>query len=247
MRGLVFANRTTKEILRDPLSYVFCLGFPLVMLVVMTLVNNGLPAQAAMDLFTPAKLVPGIAYFGLSFVMIFMAIQIAGDRTTALIMRMHASPMKAGDYIVGYTLPGLVIALIQIVITFVAGFVISVISGEILPVAGMLLSMVKLIPSIFVFIAFGMIIGTVFNEKAAPGLCSVIVTVAGMLGGIWMPVDTLGGVLLKICKVMPFYHGVSAVRNSGFGTPLLITVGCAIVLYVLSVFIIGWKWKKDVA
>ena len=36
----VFAVRNVKEILRDPLSYIFALGFPVVMLIIMTIVNN---------------------------------------------------------------------------------------------------------------------------------------------------------------------------------------------------------------
>ena len=39
MKSIVFAKRTIKEILRDPLSYIFCLGFPLVMLIIMSIVD----------------------------------------------------------------------------------------------------------------------------------------------------------------------------------------------------------------
>lgn len=247
MRGIVFAKRTAKEILRDPLSYIFCLGFPIVMLLVMTLVNNSIPKQAAMTIFEPENLVPGIAYFGLSFVMIFISIQLAGDRTTSLLMRMHASPMKAFDYILGYTLPALLISVLQVCITYTVGCVVAVAGGKALAIDAVLLGIVKLVPSMLVFIALGLIVGTVFNEKAAPGLCSIVVTVSGMLGGVWMPVDNLGGVLLKICKCMPFYHGVYAARYTECGTSLLITIGFAVVFYVLSVLLIGVKWKKDVA
>ena len=37
-----FSSRNFKEIIRDPLSYIFCLGFPLVILFVMTLVKDGI-------------------------------------------------------------------------------------------------------------------------------------------------------------------------------------------------------------
>ena len=45
-----FAVRNGMEILRDPLSYIFCVGFPLVMLVVMTLVDRSIPAEAGMTI-----------------------------------------------------------------------------------------------------------------------------------------------------------------------------------------------------
>ena len=247
MRGIVFAKRTGKEILRDPLSYIFCLGFRVVMLFIMTLLNNSLPKQAAMSIFEPKNLVPGIAYFGLSFVMIFISIQLASDRTTSLLMRMHASPMEAKDYILGYTLPALLISVLQVCVTFAIGFSLAAASGKTLTVESVLIGAVKLIPSMLIFISLGLIIGSVFNEKAAPGLCSIIVTICGMLGGVWMPVDTLGGPLLKVSRCLPFYHGVYAARHAGFDTALMISIGFAVVFYVLSVVIIGVKWKKDVA
>ncbi|MBO5501127.1 MAG: hypothetical protein J6A48_03810, partial [Clostridia bacterium] len=72
-----FAVRNGKEILRDPLSYIFCLGFPLVMLVIMTLVDRSIPAQAGMTIFHIENLSGGIMVFGLTFVMLFTAITVA--------------------------------------------------------------------------------------------------------------------------------------------------------------------------
>ena len=45
MRAMTFASRNIKEILRDPLSYIFCLGLPIVMLIVMTIVDSSIPAS----------------------------------------------------------------------------------------------------------------------------------------------------------------------------------------------------------
>ena len=43
MRLTVFASRNGKELLRDPLSYLFCLGLPLMMLILMTIINGSIP------------------------------------------------------------------------------------------------------------------------------------------------------------------------------------------------------------
>ena len=50
-RILAYSDRNRKELLRDPLSYVFCLAFPLVMLVVMTLVDTSIPRESGMTVF----------------------------------------------------------------------------------------------------------------------------------------------------------------------------------------------------
>ena len=102
-RSLVFARRNLKELLRDPLSYIFCLGFPIVMLLVMTAINSMIPV-GTMDLFNIKKLAPGIAVFALSFVMLFATLSISKDRTGAFLTRLFASPMRSYEFILGYIL-----------------------------------------------------------------------------------------------------------------------------------------------
>ena len=125
MKSLVFAKRVLKEITRDPLSYIFCLGFPMVMLVIMSVVDRSIPAQANMTVFHIENLGPGIAYFGLTFVMLFSSIQVSKDRTTALLLRLYASPMTPADYIIGYTLPVCLLALAQMCICFAASYIVG--------------------------------------------------------------------------------------------------------------------------
>lgn len=251
MKGLIFCKRTMKEILRDPLSYAFCLGFPIVMLIIMTIVNESIPAQANMTVFQIQNLGPGIAYFGLTFVMLFCCIQVSKDRNTALIMRLHASPMKSFDFILGYTLSVIVVAVLQLLITFIAAFIVSIVAKNTLPVGGTLLSIIILLPSAIMFISFGLIFGTLINEKAAPGICSIIISVVGMIGGIWMDVDGLKGTILKVAKVLPFYHGVKASRLAMAGEytdmvkPLLIVCIWMVALYVLAIVVMNAKLKKD--
>lgn len=252
MRSLVFANRTIKEILRDPLSYIFCLGFPLIMLVIMSIVDQSIPSQAGMTVFHIENLAPGIAYFGLTFVMLFTSIQISKDRTTALLLRLYASPMKSVDYIIGYTLPVIVLAAMQMVICFMAAFIVGICTGYTFSISAILLSVLALLPSVFLFIGFGLLFGTVVNEKAAPGLCSIIIACVGMIGGIWMDIDGLGGAIQKVANVLPFYHGVQLAKTpfnasvKQAGMHLSVTLGCAVAVYVIAVLVFQGKMKKDV-
>lgn len=252
MKSFVFAMRTIKEILRDPLSYIFCLGFPIVMLVIMSILDKSIPPQANMTVFHIENLGPGIAYFGLTFVMLFSSIQVSKDRSTALLLRLYASPMTPADFCLGYTMPVFLLALIQMVICFVASFVIGLFVDYTFSVGAILLSMLALIPSVFLFIGIGILFGSVVNEKAAPGLCSIIITVTGMIGGIWMDIDGLGGVIKKVASVLPFYHGVTLAKTpfnknaENTVEHLVWTFICAVVVYVLAVIIFQHKMKKDV-
>ena len=250
-----FAVRNGMEILRDPLSYIFCVGFPLVMLVVMTLVDRSIPAEAGMTIFRIDNLAGGIAIFGQMFVMLFTAISVAKDRGGAFLMRMYASPMQSIDFALGYILPMLVIALAQGLLIGLCSFLVSLLTGTELSVAGLALSMVALLPSAVLFIALGLLFGTLFNEKSAPGLCSIIISLGSFLGSIWFDAEGTGGVLLKISQCLPFYYCTKSVRaamqlHTGFDAlwmPVLVTSASAALLVVAASVVFRMKMKADLA
>ncbi len=252
MRTIIFSKRNMKELLRDPLSYVFCLGFPIVMLLIMTIINNSIPPEANMTIFRIDNLSGGIAVFGLSFVMLFSALLLSQDRTGAFLTRLYASPMKASEFIAGYYLPILLLAAAQSVITFFASFIIAAIDGVEMSISGALLAIVSLIPTSVMFIGFGLLFGSLFNSNAAPGLCSIIISGAGVLGGIWMDVEAMGGGFRDVCMALPFYHSVRLSRNvmagvtDNMGTDLLIILAYMAASFILSVLAFRRNMTKDI-
>ncbi len=252
-RTLAFAQRNLKELLRDPLSYIFCIGFPLVMMAIMSVVNESIPAEAGMVIFRIDYLTGGIGVFGLSFVMLFTCLNISKDRSGAFLTRLYASPMRPADFIAGYIIPVLVLSLLQMVITFMAGFIISLITDVEFSIVGGLLAIISLIPSALYFIGFGLLFGTIFSEKAAPGLCSIIISLASFLGCVWFDAEGLGGVMFDICKVLPFYHSTAAARNAimlqfeDYGMHMLISSAYALVVLVGSILLFRGKMKADVS
>ncbi len=252
-RVSAFSVRIAKELLRDPLSYIFCLAFPLVMLVVMSLINESIPPQAGVTTFRIDNLAGGIAVFGLTFVMLFTCLSISKDRSSAFLTRLYATPMTPGGFIAGYLLPVLVLAVIQTIITFAAGFVVSLISGIELNVLGLLLAIVMSIPTGVLMTGFGLLFGSLFNEKAAPGLCSIVISLSSFLGGIFFDPDSTGGILLTICKALPFYHAVKCARLvcaldfDGFWGHFGITVLWAVVVTVAAAIVFRNKMKADLS
>lgn len=252
-RILTFSSRNLKEILRDPLSYIFCLGFPLVMLVIMTIINDSIPAEANMVIFRIDNLSGGIAVFGLSFLMLFTTLSVSKDRAGSFLTRMYASPMTSADFIAGYILPSLLLSVLQSVITFAASLIINAIVGGEMSVVGSLLAVIVLIPGAVFFISAGLLFGSLFNEKAAPGLCSVIISLSALLGGIWFDCEGTGGVLFDVCNAMPFFHCVKAARMAiamqfdGIGIHLLITTAYTVVFTLLSIVVFRSKMKADLS
>ena len=204
MRMLTFANRNTKEILRDPLTLFFGLGFPLVLILLLSAIQANIPVS----LFEIQHLTPGITIFGLSFMTLFSATIIAKDRGSSLLQRLYTTPMTATDFILGYTLPILPIAVAQCVICYIA----AIILGLKITI-GILYAVVFIIPISILYIALGLLCGSVFNDKQVGGICGALLTnVSAWLSGVWFDLDLVGGTFKKIAYLFPFVHAVKLER-----------------------------------
>ena len=201
-----FIKRNILEILRDPLQYIFCLGFPVVMIVLFSVI--GKYADGMDDVFNAKALIPGMIMFAFTFVMLSVALLTSKDRTTAFLIRLYTSPMRTVDFVLGYTVPCLVIGVGQEIICIAFGWIVSlIVGGAYFSFGAALLLMVGMLPILLICIFLGVLFGSVLNDKAAPGITSVIISAAGILGGAWMPLDAMGG-FETFCRVLPFYPSV---------------------------------------
>ena len=109
MRVFAFSKRCAKEILRDPLNLIFGIGFPVVLLLLLSAIQANIPV----GLFEIKTLAPGISVFGLSFITLFSATLVAKDRESSFLQRLYTTPLKASDFILGYMIPLIPMALAQ--------------------------------------------------------------------------------------------------------------------------------------
>ena len=204
MRMMAFAKRNSKELLRDPLTLFFGLGFPLVLLVLMNVIQRNVPVH----IFELETLAPGIALFGLTFMALFSGLLLARDRSTAFLARLAASPMTAADFLLGYLLPMLPMAVGQSVICLGAAVALG------LPLSWNLLAVTaSLIPSALLFIALGLLCGTLFNDRQVGGVCGALLTnVTAWLAGIWFDLSLMGGTFKTAAYLLPFAHGADGAK-----------------------------------
>lgn len=200
MRTITFAKRTAKEILRDPITMCFGLGFPLVLLLLLSAIQANIPVP----MFEIETLAPGMTVFGLSFMTLFSATLIAKDRESALLQRLYATPMTGWDFILGYILPMLPMALAQSVCCFLVGALLGLkLTVNILAAA------LFVLPISLFFIALGLLFGSLLNQKQVGGICGALLTnLTAWFSGIWFDLDLVGGVFQKIANLLPFVHGV---------------------------------------
>lgn len=204
MRMLTFARRNAREILRDPLNLCFGLGFPVVLLLLLSAIQANIPVE----LFEIEHLTPGISVFGLAFMTLFSATIIAKDRGSSLLSRLYTTPLTAWDFILGYTLPILPIAIGQTAICYV----IALVLGLSLSV-NILWAVLFMMPVSLLFIGLGLLCGSIFNDKQVGGLCGALLTnLTAWLSGVWFDLDLVGGVFKKIAYALPFVHAVELER-----------------------------------
>lgn len=243
MRMLAFAKRNTKEIVRDPLNLAFMFGFPLTLLLLMSAIQANIPVP----MFELESLTPGVTVFGLSFMTLFSATVIAKDRQSSLLQRLYTTPMKPLDFILGYTLPILPITVVQCLATYGVAMVLG------LPVSlGILRATAGILPVAILYIAMGLLCGSVLTDKQVGGVCGALLTnLSAWLAGIWFDLDLVGGVFQKIAYCLPFVHAVELERALLAGSMttalphLWWVMGYAVVTLLAAVALFLRQMKKN--
>ena len=199
MKMFTFAKRCTKEILRDPINLAFGLGFPLVLLLLLSTIQANIPVS----LFEIDTLTPGITVFGLSFMTLFSATLVAKDRESALLQRLYTMPLRSVDFILGYMLPILPIAMGQTLICYLfACFLGLTVSIHIV------YAVLGIIPMAIFNIALGLLCGSVLGVKQVGGICGALLTnLSAWLSGVWFDLELVGGFFQRLANALPFVHG----------------------------------------
>ena len=243
MKMITFASRNTKEILRDPLNLFFGLGFPIVLILLLSAIQANVPVS----LFEIQHLAPGITVFGLSFMTLFSATIIAKDRGSSLLQRLYTTPLTPVDFILGYTLPIIPIAIAQCVICYIA----AIILGLNITV-NILYAVLFIIPVSILYISLGLLCGSVFTDKQVGGICGALLTnLSAWLSGVWFDLDLVGGAFKKISYVLPFVHAVDMERSvlagdfAGALPHLCWVLGYAAALLIFAVLMFLRQMKKQ--
>lgn len=204
MKMLTFSGRTAKEILRDPLNLFFGLGFPLVLIGLLSAIQANIPVE----MFEISHLTPGVTVFGLSFLTLFASVLISKDRESALLLRLYTTPLTAVDFIFGYSLPILPIGVGQCIVCYIAGVVLGL-KVDVNTVFAVLM----ILPIALFYISLGLICGSVFTSKQVGGICGALLTnLSAWLSGIWFDVKLVSGWFEGVANALPFLHAVELER-----------------------------------
>ena len=243
MKLMTFAKRCAKEIMRDPINLGFGLGFPLMLLLLLSAIQANIPVS----LFEIDTLTPGITVFSLAFMTLFSATLIAKDRESALLQRLYTTPLTGFDFIMGYMLPLLPLAIGQTVICYLfaipLGLTVSV---------NVMYAIVGIIPMAIFNIALGLLCGSLLGVKQVSGICGALLTnFSAWLSGVWFDLNLVGGTFQKIANALPFVHAAELEKALFHGNfeaaaahilPVVLYSGSTTVVAVVCFL---WQMKKQ--
>lgn len=240
-KTLLFAKRNIKEIIRDPLSLVFNLAFPIIMLFVLRIITGSLdivPEQFKIENYSV-----GICVFGYTFAMLFTAMLIAEDKNGEFINRLNIAPVSKASYIAGYYIAIIPVMLVQTALFLLCSCILGLEFSF-----KLVLAFVYLMPSACLYVVLGALIGTIVkNGKQAGPVCSILISATSMLGGVFMPIDNMGA-FSTVANILPFSHSVRIASGTLIGDygciypHILWVLGYALAVFAITVLI--YKRKK---
>lgn len=244
MRILTLTGRNIKEILRDPLSLLFTLGFPLFMEVLFYLIFHKMTSQ-----FEMRYLAPGIVVFSQAFLTLFVGILISTDRSTSFLTRLYVSRAKSYEFVFAYAFAIVPVVAVQSVLFFLVG---GILDHSIFG-AGMIFAILLSFVTSLLFIAIGILLGSICNEKSVGGVSSIVIAGQSLLSGMWFPIDGLNKGVTTFMNILPFRNASMLVQNTmngigdlfkDFFLPLIILVAYTIVAFVVAVLVFRAKMKS---
>lgn len=246
--ALLFTKRNIVETLRSPASWGFGAVMPLGILIIMQVIVKSIGRDAATNvpMFAVDAFTGGTVVFGASFISMLCVLLISRDISDSFLTRLFVSPMRSSDFIIGYALSMMPLLLLQIVLVFFTAMAFGLtLSVNIL--AAILLAFLSSI----MFIALGILFGCLLPAKAAPPVCSVVVQMAALLSGMWIPLETIGGGLSTFCHIMPFANAYDVIKYTIIGEydkvwlPLIIVLAYTIVFGILAVLAFKRRMRNN--
>ena len=112
-------------------------------------------------------------------------------------------PLRSVDFILGYMLPILPIAMGQTLVCYLfacfLGLTVSI---------HVVYAVLGIIPMAIFNIALGLLCGSVLGVKQVGGICGALLTnLSAWLSGVWFDLELVGGFLQRLANVLPFVHG----------------------------------------
>lgn len=225
---------------RNRRFFFFSLGFPLILYFVIAGPNKHAQNFGGTGLSAPLYYMVGLASFGTMMATISTGGRIATERQAGWTRQLRISPLSPAAYFRTKVIVAYTIALLTMLVLFVAGTSLGVHVGGLRLAEMVGLMLLGLAP----FAALGIFLGHLSNTEAIGPLIGGIVSLLALVSGTWFPVQH--GFLHDLGQALPSYWLVQAshVAEHGHGWTALgwgVVAGWFVVLAVAA----RWAYQRD--
>lgn len=144
------------------------------------------------------------------------------DETRKRIMAFYVTPVNRIKLTLGYVFSAWLVGIIMCVLTLFVGELYFVISGKhLLSVLSLLKLFGMICANTFTFSALGYLLALfIHSDSAWSGILTVIGTLVGFVGGIYLPMGSLSESVQTVLKCLPVLHGAAMMRKVATATAL---------------------------
>jgi ABC-2 type transport system permease protein len=207
---------------REPLTVVFAIGFPLVMLFVLAEVFGTTPVTpdpgdpvafrgvSPLSYYVPAYIALAAAAVGL----IMVPAHLAAYRERGVLRRFRAASIPASTVFGAQVAVQYVLAAVGGLLVFAAAYL----AYDFPAPQAYVGPLVAFAVTATAFAALGILLGAVMpSPRAAQGFGVMLFFVMMMLSGAGPPVDVMSPTMQDIGQAMPLWHGVVAIQDPWLG------------------------------
>ncbi len=236
-----------KLFFRDPLTALFSLIFPIMILFIMAGVFGNTPdptGKAWAGVGPMDYLVPGM--FGLVMAaigFISLPIHLAGYRERGILRRFRSSSVPESALLASQLCVSALVAIVGSLAILVLGMGVNGAHGPVAPL-GVLAAFVL---SVVCFVSIGVLLGAVMpNAQAAQALGLIFFFASEFTAGVGPPRDVLPEAMQQFAKISPLTHVAIALQDPWIGrgtnlTELAIVAGIAVVAAALAFRSFRWE------
>lgn len=244
---LTYLGIELKRRLRNRRTIFFTIAFPILMYVLIGLPLRDQPLTdvpiAQGGLSVAAYIMVSMAMYGAMMSATQTGAAVAVERAQGWSRQLRLTPLNPLVNIIIKMIAGMVLGLLAVVATYVAGAVSGV---QLTPVEWIVTGLVGWVLASAVFTTLGLFVGYLMPSENAAQVTSLIVVFLSFLGGLFYPLNSMPDFMQTIATFTPVY-GISQLARSPLTGESFDILWLVNALVWLGIFIAGttWAFRRD--
>lgn len=230
-----------RRAMRNGRFLIFSIAFP----VLLFLLYVGIWANG--DKAVVGVLMVNMTAFGALSAALFAGGRVALERSLGWQRQLRLTPLSGSGYLAAKGITGMLLALPSVILVPLVG---AVVEGVSLDAAGWLRVTIGVWLAVIPFALIGLLIGQVGTPDSMQPIMSLTMMTMSMLGGIFIPIDTMPHWLSQISHLLPSYW-LGQVGRGAVTADLSVNLGQAVLVLAGWTAVVGLvvvrRYRRDSA